>query len=81
MIGRLWFSLEKFVPTDDLRIMPVLDFEPSRVAVLGCIATVPVLGNNALQVPVAHHLEQALAVSIDVVYAKQELRCRWHDAA
>src|SRR5437899_3076586 len=68
------------MPTDDLRIMPVLDFNPSRITVLRGVAAMPMLGNDSLKVALTDQFEEAFTVAIYVVDAQQEVRYRGHDA-
>jgi hypothetical protein len=60
--------------------MFVLDLEPRWIVPLGYVSAPAMFRNHTFEIALASKLEQALAVSIDVVYAEQELRCPRHDA-
>ena len=60
------FTLEQFLPSCHLRVIPILDLEPRRSLVFRDVVPKAVLRNDALQIHLADPLEQRRPVLLDV---------------
>src|SRR5262249_15992125 len=62
--------LEKFVPSDDLRVAPIFDLQPTGALAFEVRAAFP-LRDNSLQIAFARQPEQVFATGVDVIDIKQ----------
>ena len=72
-------ALEEFIPAHDLGILTILDLDPAWIVVGDRIAALAMFGNDALEVARTDQLEQALALSLNVVHVHQEGAAIRHD--
>ena len=65
---------EQFIATDHLRVGSISDLHQGRISSFHVVTTVPVLGNDAFQIPLADQFKQSFAVSFDVIDKNQMIR-------
>src|SRR5207237_2888766 len=64
-------TFEQFIATDHLRVGSISDLHPGRISSFHVVTTVPVLGNDAFQIPLADQFKQSFAIRFDVIDKNQ----------